>query len=46
MTWSRADDDGIVIAPVAQLQACITHAEEIERVEAKVLGEVARRRRR
>ena len=33
-----ADDDGIVIAPRAQLEACVERAEEIERVEAKVLG--------
>ena len=35
-----ADDDGIVIAPREQLEACVERAEEIERVEAKVLGEV------
>ena len=35
-----ADDDGIVIAPLEQLQACVERAEAIERVEAKVLGEV------
>ena len=35
-----ADDDGIVIAPLEQLQACVERAEQIERVEAKVLGEV------
>ena len=35
-----ADDDGIVIAPPAQLEACVERAEQIERVEAKVLGEV------
>ena len=34
-----ADDDGIVIAPREQLEACVERAEEIERVEAKVLGE-------
>jgi regulator of RNase E activity RraA len=35
-----ADDDGIVIAPREQLEACVERAEQIERVEAKVLGEV------
>src|SRR4051812_15835851 len=35
-----ADDDGIVIAPRAQLEACVERAEAIERVEAQVLGEV------
>ena len=35
-----ADDDGIVIAPRAQLRRACERAEEIERVEAKVLGEV------
>src|SRR3954451_3757941 len=35
-----ADDDGIVIAPRAQLEACLERAEAIEGVEAKVLGEV------
>jgi len=35
-----ADDDGIVIAPRAQLEACVERAEAIERAEAKVLGEV------
>ena len=35
-----ADDDGIVIAPREQLEACVERANEIERVEAKVLGEV------
>jgi len=35
-----ADDDGIVIAPLEQLQACVERAEQIERTEAKVLGEV------
>jgi regulator of RNase E activity RraA len=34
-----ADDDGIVIAPREQLEACVERAEQIERVEAKVLGE-------
>ena len=32
-----ADDDGIVIAPRAQLEACLERAAEIERVEAAVL---------
>ena len=35
-----ADDDGIVIAPLEQLQACVERAEQIERTEAKVLGDV------
>src|SRR3954454_3204722 len=35
-----ADDDGIVIAPLEQLQACVERAKQIERAEAKVLGEV------
>jgi len=35
-----ADDDGIVIAPPEQLQACVARAQEIDRTEAKVLGEV------
>src|SRR3954471_20087737 len=35
-----ADDDGIVIAPLEQLRACVERAEQIERTEAKVLGEV------
>jgi regulator of RNase E activity RraA len=35
-----ADDDGIVIAPPEQLNACVERAEQIERTEAKVLGEV------
>src|ERR1700755_1960840 len=34
------DDDGLVIAPRAQLEACVERAEEIERVEAAVLGAV------
>ncbi len=34
------DDDGIVIAPREQLEACVSRAEEIERVEAAVLGAV------
>jgi len=33
-----ADDDGIVIAPPAQLEACVERAEAIERVEAAVLA--------
>src|SRR4051794_12259510 len=32
-----ADDDGIVIAPRARLEACLERAAEIERVEAAVL---------
>jgi len=32
-----ADDDGIVIAPRGQLEACLERAAEIERVEAAVL---------
>src|SRR4051812_23445088 len=32
-----ADDDGIVIAPRSQLEACLERAGEIERVEAAVL---------
>src|SRR4051794_23866363 len=32
------DDDGLVVAPRAQLEACVARAEEIERVEAAVLG--------
>src|SRR3954451_21543090 len=35
-----ADDDGIVIALREQLEACVERAEAIERVEARVLGEV------
>ena len=35
-----ADDDGIVIAPRAQLEACLERAEAIERTEAAVLGEL------
>ena len=35
-----ADDDGIVIASREQLEACVERAEQIERTEAKVLGEV------
>ena len=33
-----ADDDGIVIAPRAQLEACLERAAEIEKVEAAVLA--------
>ena len=33
-----ADDDGIVIAPRAQLEACLERAAEIERIEAAVLA--------
>src|SRR4051794_10380292 len=32
------DDDGLVIAPRAALEACVQRAEEIERVEAAVLA--------
>ena len=35
-----ADDDGIVIAPLAQLEAALARAEEIERAEAAVLAAV------
>ena len=35
-----ADDDGIVIAPPAQLEAALDRAEEIERAEAAVLAAV------
>lgn len=35
-----ADDDGIVIAPRAQLEACLERAAEIERTEAAVLAAV------
>ncbi|HWK26762.1 MAG TPA: RraA family protein [Solirubrobacter sp.] len=35
-----ADDDGIVIAPRAQLDACLERAAEIERTEAAVLAAV------
>jgi regulator of RNase E activity RraA len=35
-----ADDDGIVIAPRARLEACLERAEAIERTEAAVLGAV------
>jgi regulator of RNase E activity RraA len=34
------DDDGLVIAPRAQLEACLERAGEIERVEAAVLAAV------
>jgi regulator of RNase E activity RraA len=34
------DDDGIVVAPLAQLQATLERAAEIERVEALVLAAV------
>ncbi len=37
-----SDDDGIVIAPVEQLQACVPRAQEIEAVEAEVLGAARR----
>jgi regulator of RNase E activity RraA len=33
-----ADDDGIVIAPLAQLEACLERAVQIERTEAAVLA--------
>ena len=33
-----ADDDGIVIAPVGQLEACLEQAMQIERTEAAVLA--------
>ena len=33
-----ADDDGIVIAPRAQLEACLERAGQIERTEAAVLA--------
>ncbi len=36
------DDDGLVIAPRAQLEACLERAGEIERVEAAVLGGILR----
>jgi regulator of RNase E activity RraA len=35
-----ADDDGIVIAPRAQLEACLERAGEIEAVEAAVLAAI------
>jgi regulator of RNase E activity RraA len=37
-----ADDDGIVIAPREQLEACVPRAREIEAVEAEVLGALRR----
>ena len=37
-----ADDDGIVIAPRAQLEACLERAAEIEHVEAAVLAGIQR----
>src|SRR3954452_11050081 len=36
------DDDGLVIAPRAQLEACLGRAAEIERVEAAVLAGILR----
>jgi regulator of RNase E activity RraA len=33
-----ADDDGIVVAPAAQLEAALERAEAIERAEAAVLA--------
>ncbi len=35
-----ADDDGIVIAPRSQLEACLERAAQIERTEAAVLAEI------
>jgi 4-hydroxy-4-methyl-2-oxoglutarate aldolase len=35
-----ADDDGIVAAPLAQLEAALERAEEIERAEAAILAAV------
>jgi regulator of RNase E activity RraA len=35
-----ADDDGIVIAPQAQVEAALARAEEIERAEAAILAAV------
>ena len=32
------DDDGIVIAPRARLEACLDQAEQIERTEAAILA--------
>jgi regulator of RNase E activity RraA len=32
------DDDGLVVAPRAQLEACLERAAEIERTEAAVLA--------
>ena len=37
-----ADDDGIVIAPRAQLEACLERAGQIERTEAAVLAGIQR----
>ena len=37
-----ADDDGIVIAPREQLEACVPRAQEIEAVEAEVLAATGR----
>ena len=37
-----ADDDGIVIAPREQLEACVPRAQEIEAVEAEVLPRTRR----
>ena len=41
-----ADDDGIVIAPRAQLEACVERAGRSSASRPQVLGEVQRRRRR
>ena len=41
-TSSSADDDGLVIAPRAQLEACLERAAEIEQVEAAVLAGIQR----
>ena len=35
-----ADDDGIVIAPFAQLEACLERAGQIQRIEAAVLASI------
>jgi len=35
-----ADDDGIVIAPLKQLETALDRAEEIERAEAAILAAV------
>jgi 4-hydroxy-4-methyl-2-oxoglutarate aldolase len=37
-----ADDDGVVIAPAAQLEAALERAEAIERIEAAVLAGIRR----
>jgi regulator of RNase E activity RraA len=37
-----ADDDGIVVAPAAQLEAALERAEQIERAEAAVLAGIRR----